>query len=196
KVTAAINGEDALTHLNANRYDLVVTDVNMPKVDGFELTRRIRTNKALSHIPVVLVTSLDSREDKERGIEVGADAYIVKSSFDQSNLLDVIKSLTIMGEDPEIEVVGSVNDGIHALDAVKKYKPDVVTMDIHMRYMNGFDATRSIMEEEPVPIIIVSGSYNSQDNFKAFKALEMGAVTILKKPHGITNPEFEADAKQ
>jgi two-component system chemotaxis sensor kinase CheA len=62
-------------------------------MNGFELTTKIRSDKKLTDLPVVLVTALDSREDRERGIEVGADAYIVKSSFDQSNLLEVIKRL-------------------------------------------------------------------------------------------------------
>jgi two-component system chemotaxis sensor kinase CheA len=65
----------------------------MPKMNGFELTAKIRNDKKLSEIPVVLVTALESREDKEHGIEVGADAYIIKSSFDQTNLLEIIKKL-------------------------------------------------------------------------------------------------------
>ena len=62
----------------------------MPRMDGFDLTARIRADNKLAALPVVLVTALESREDRERGIDVGASAYIVKSSFDQSNLLEVI----------------------------------------------------------------------------------------------------------
>ncbi len=62
-------------------------------MNGFELTSKIRSDKDLAELPVVLVTALDSREDRERGIDVGANAYIVKSSFDQSNLLDVVRRL-------------------------------------------------------------------------------------------------------
>ncbi len=65
----------------------------MPRMNGFELTAKIRSDKKLAELPVVLVTALDSRDDRERGIDVGANAYIVKSSFDQSNLLEVIKRL-------------------------------------------------------------------------------------------------------
>jgi two-component system chemotaxis sensor kinase CheA len=89
----AVDGLDALALLRAERIDLVVSDVDMPRMNGFDLTARIRASKDFSDIPVVLVTSLDSREDRERGIEAGASAYIVKSSFDQSNLLEVIKRL-------------------------------------------------------------------------------------------------------
>jgi two-component system chemotaxis sensor kinase CheA len=62
-------------------------------MNGFELTAKIRKEKKLSELPVVLVTALETREDREHGIDVGANAYIVKSSFDQSNLLEVIKKL-------------------------------------------------------------------------------------------------------
>jgi two-component system chemotaxis sensor kinase CheA len=62
-------------------------------MNGFELTKKIRDDKKMAELPVVLVTALESREDRERGIEVGATAYIVKSSFDQSNLLDVVRKL-------------------------------------------------------------------------------------------------------
>jgi two-component system chemotaxis sensor kinase CheA len=62
-------------------------------MDGFELTARIRADRKLADLPIVLVTALESREDRERGIEVGANAYIVKSSFDQSNLLEIIRRL-------------------------------------------------------------------------------------------------------
>ena len=65
----------------------------MPRMSGFELTTKIRADKELGELPVVLVTALESRPDRERGIEVGANAYIIKSSFDQSNLLDVIHRL-------------------------------------------------------------------------------------------------------
>jgi two-component system chemotaxis sensor kinase CheA len=60
-------------------------------MDGFELTTRIRADSALLHLPVVLVTGLESREHRERGADVGANAYIIKSSFDQSNLLEVVR---------------------------------------------------------------------------------------------------------
>jgi two-component system chemotaxis sensor kinase CheA len=65
----------------------------MPRMNGFELTTKIKNDNKLNEIPVILVTALESREDREKGIEVGADAYIVKSSFDQENLLEVIKKL-------------------------------------------------------------------------------------------------------
>jgi two-component system chemotaxis sensor kinase CheA len=91
ETVSAVDGLDALALLRTEEIDLVVSDVDMPRLNGFELTTRIRASREFADLPVLLVTSLDSREDRERGIEAGANAYIVKSSFDQSNLLDTIK---------------------------------------------------------------------------------------------------------
>jgi two-component system, chemotaxis family, sensor kinase CheA len=82
-----VDGADAFATLKTEAFDLVVSDVDMPRMSGFDLTAKVRADKNLASLPVVLVTALESREDRERGIEVGADAYLVKSSFDQSNLL-------------------------------------------------------------------------------------------------------------
>lgn len=93
RVQVAVDGVDAWTLLKSEEFDLVLSDVDMPRMDGFELTTRIRADRKLADLPVILVTALESREDKERGIEVGANAYIIKSSFDQSNLLEIIRRL-------------------------------------------------------------------------------------------------------
>ncbi len=93
RVSTAVDGMDALTKLKSDRFDIVVSDVEMPRMNGFDLTAGIRADKNLKDLPVVLVTALASREDRERGIDVGADAYIVKGSFDQSNLLEVLQKL-------------------------------------------------------------------------------------------------------
>jgi two-component system chemotaxis sensor kinase CheA len=92
-VVTAVDGMDACTKLEKGRFDIVISDVEMPRMNGFDLTTRIRSDKNMAELPVVLVTALASREDRERGIDVGANAYIEKGNFDQSNLLDIIKKL-------------------------------------------------------------------------------------------------------
>lgn len=92
-VKTAVDGIDAITTLKTGDFDLIVSDIEMPRMDGFDLTAKIRGDERLDELPVVLVTALEKREDRERGIEVGANAYIVKSSFDQGNLLEVIRRL-------------------------------------------------------------------------------------------------------
>lgn len=92
-VTTAVDGFDALDKLRAGPYDLVVSDVEMPRVDGFQLTNHIRKDLGLTDLPVIIVTSLASEAHRRRGLEVGAQAYIVKSQFNQSNLLETVQQL-------------------------------------------------------------------------------------------------------
>jgi two-component system chemotaxis sensor kinase CheA len=96
RVEVAVDGAEAWTALKTGEFDLVVSDVDMPRMDGFELTARIRSDPQLADLPVVLVSALEAREDKERGVEVGANAYVVKSSFEQSNLLEIIRRLGVV----------------------------------------------------------------------------------------------------
>jgi two-component system chemotaxis sensor kinase CheA len=93
RVRVAVNGEEALAEISHERPDLVLTDVQMPRMDGFELTEAIRKQAALASLPVIILTSRGSDEDRRRGLECGADGYIVKSGFDQSALLSAVERL-------------------------------------------------------------------------------------------------------
>lgn len=90
-VKTAIDGQEGLALLQAEDFDLVVSDIEMPHMNGFELTTSIRQQASLMHLPVILVTSLDSADDRQKGLEVGANAYIIKGSFEKGNLLETIK---------------------------------------------------------------------------------------------------------
>jgi two-component system chemotaxis sensor kinase CheA len=93
QVTTANDGLEAWNALKQGQFDLLVSDVEMPRLDGFTLTRRIRADRELAGLPVVLVTALQSAEDRARGLEAGANAYLVKSGFEQDSLLDAIRRL-------------------------------------------------------------------------------------------------------
>lgn len=93
QVRTAVDGMEAYTLLRAERFDLLVSDVEMPRLNGFDLTARIRADAKLAELPVILVTALETREDRERGIDAGANAYLVKSGFEQSALLDAVRRL-------------------------------------------------------------------------------------------------------
>jgi two-component system chemotaxis sensor kinase CheA len=88
-----MDGVEALHQLRADLPDLVITDVQMPRMDGFQLLDAIKSDSKLRHVPVIVVTSLDRREDQERGLALGADAYIVKRKFDHQELLDTIRQI-------------------------------------------------------------------------------------------------------
>lgn len=93
RVTTAVDGVDAWRIVQGGGVDLVVSDVEMPRMDGLELTTTIRGSTAHAALPVILVTSLDTPEQRARGLEAGADAYIMKSSFDQDTLLGIVRQL-------------------------------------------------------------------------------------------------------
>lgn len=92
-VRTAADGQDALARLAERRPDLVVTDVEMPVLDGLGLTRAIRASPALASVPVLMVTSRASDADRREGLEAGADAYLVKQDFDETRLLDAVRRL-------------------------------------------------------------------------------------------------------
>ena len=93
QVDTAEDGQNALDITREIHYDLVITDVEMPRLDGFSLTEALRADPRYRDVPIIIVTSREKEEDKRRGIRVGANAYIIKGSFDQSNLLDTVRSL-------------------------------------------------------------------------------------------------------
>ncbi|MEI8138336.1 MAG: chemotaxis-specific protein-glutamate methyltransferase CheB [bacterium] len=94
--------------------------------------------------------------------------------------------------DPELRVIGIVNDGAEALAFVANQRPDVILMDLQMPVMNGYEATRRIMETDPIPIVICSASSQHDDVNKTFQAVEAGAVAFLNKPAGPGHPDFQS----
>jgi two-component system chemotaxis response regulator CheB len=102
----------------------------------------------------------------------------------------------ILGSAPEIQVIGTANNGAEALDILAQKTTDVIIMDINMPKMNGFEATRRIMETHPVPVIIVSASWDPQEVETTFRAVEAGAVAVLEKPRGINHPSYKNMAEE
>jgi len=93
EVTLAADGLEALRMARLQRFDAVLTDVEMPNMDGFSLTRALRENQAYQDTPIIIITSRARDEDKRRGMEAGASAYILKGDFEQSGLTDVLGRL-------------------------------------------------------------------------------------------------------
>ena len=91
EVTTAVDGEEALIRLYEKPFDIVVSDVQMPRLDGIALTERIKRDQRFKDLPVILVTALQTEADKRRGNEAGADAYITKASFDEKRFLEIIR---------------------------------------------------------------------------------------------------------
>ncbi len=93
QVTLAEDGVDGLAKALAEDFDAVLTDVEMPRMDGFTLTARLREEERYRHRPILIITSREREEDKRRGMHVGADAYIVKGDFDQRSLIETLQTL-------------------------------------------------------------------------------------------------------
>jgi len=102
----------------------------------------------------------------------------------------------LLNSAPGIQVVGAVDDGREALEAAREKHPDLITMDIHMPEMDGFATTRRIMENHPVPIVIVSGSTSVSEAATVFRAIEAGALAVISRPHGFGHPEHESSVKE
>ena len=98
----------------------------------------------------------------------------------------------VLNSDPDIQVVGTAADGLAAVEFVTKQRPDVVLMDIHMPNMDGFEATRRIMEKNPLPIVICSATMKSAEVENTFRALEAGAIASVEKPVGMGSPDFDS----
>jgi CheY-like chemotaxis protein/chemotaxis signal transduction protein len=92
-VTLAEDGLEGWQKAIGGTFDAVLTDVEMPGLDGFGLTRKLRGHEKYRNTPIIIITSRDKEDDKRRGIEVGADAYIVKGDFNQTGVVDTLRSL-------------------------------------------------------------------------------------------------------
>ena len=102
----------------------------------------------------------------------------------------------LLSSDPDIQVIGVACSGEEAIAQVYEKRPDVIAMDIHMPGMNGYEATRVIMETIPTPIVIVTGSLKETEISNSFKLIEAGALAIVLRPPGMENPGFDAARKE
>lgn len=102
----------------------------------------------------------------------------------------------ILGSDPELHVIGEAVNGLEAVELTRKLRPDVVTMDIRMPKMDGFEATKEIMIETPTPIVIITSSRTVHDVEMSMHALRAGALAMLQKPAGPAEPGFDEAAQQ
>lgn len=92
-VSTAQNGQEAWNLLRLNDYDLLISDVDMPQMNGIELITRVRANPRLGRIPAIILSYKDREEDRRRGLDAGADFYLTKGSFDNGSFLQAVVDL-------------------------------------------------------------------------------------------------------
>jgi two-component system chemotaxis response regulator CheB len=102
----------------------------------------------------------------------------------------------LLSQDPALQVVGTVQNGQEAVEQAQRLRPDVILMDVHMPLMNGYEATRQIMERIPTPIVMISSNMSHDQVAMTFEALKAGALTVLDKPYGLGHPDSDKTASQ
>lgn len=204
-VTEANDGKIGLDLVSENRFDLIVTDVNMPNMNGVDFCRRLKSNPSTRGIPVVMVSSFDSDADIDKGFQVGAAAYVSKKEA-QSYLLDIISKIlsksvlhrgqTIMVVDDSMTILRIVEEGLsqagfqvvtaengkQALELIDSNRPDLILSDIDMPEMNGFafcDAVHSDPNLASIPFVVMS---SNSDRAHMKRMLQYGAEAYITKP--------------
>ena len=102
----------------------------------------------------------------------------------------------ILNSSPDIEVIATASNGKEAIEKTLQLRPDLVTMDIRMPIMNGFEATKEIMTKAPTPILVISASVNSDDLKITFNAIQAGALDVIEKPRGGLQKNYEEMAEK
>src|SRR5216684_2285088 len=102
----------------------------------------------------------------------------------------------IIGHDPRLEIAGAAGSAEEALRILDRVSPDVISMDIRLPGMNGFEATQQIMAKKPTPIVVVSASVESEDLKISMNALRAGALAVVEKPVGTSHQDYESLAER
>lgn len=208
-VTLASDGEEGLARAMNSNFDLIITDIDMPKMDGFELCTRLKEEFKTSHIPIIVLSTHDSDEHVEEGFRVGVDAYLSKSGNIEENIERIKDILTaknfltgskILVVDDSSSVclflekelreegfiVQTAENGKAAFDMLPLFKPDLILSDLMMPEMDGGELCRAIkksVEFCTIPIVIMS---SLADKALMRRLMREGVATYLIKPFSVT----------
>ena len=121
---------------------------------------------------------------------------LVRVLIIEDSLVERTLMASLLSADPEIEVLGAVSSSVEALSFLAQQRPDVITLDMTMPDLNGYETTRRIMETTPVPIITVGEEWSAEEGGNAHRVLEVGAVAKMRKPPGVGSPEYAEAAQE
>ncbi|HOO38644.1 MAG TPA: response regulator [Deltaproteobacteria bacterium] len=208
EVTQAENGQQAFDIALCKEFDLIITDVEMPVMDGIELCRKLKSNPRTEKTPIVILSSLDHEEDIKRGYKAGASTYISKAQAKES-LIETIETAlhkttfqrgrTILVVDDSSTVrklvekglkevgfeVAKAENGRAALETLRHEKPDLILSDIDMPEMNGEVFCKTVHEDPvlaSIPFVVMSAN---NDRPIMRRMLQLGADAYLVKPFNV-----------
>lgn len=208
-VTLAEDGEEALRRAVDGDFDLVITDVDMPRMDGYELCSRLKKEYKTSHIPIIVLSSRDSDESVEQGFRVGADAYLAKGGEIEENIeriKDILNArnfltgsrVLVVDDSSSVRhmlqaelqeegfIVRTAVNGVDALRQMKDFTPTLIITDLMMPEMDGSELLRTLRQHDEyrtVPVVIMS---SLSDKPIMRRLMREGAATFLVKPFSTT----------
>ncbi|MBN1931268.1 MAG: response regulator [Desulfobacterales bacterium] len=208
EIKEAGNGKEGLQQVLVNDLDLIITDIDMPGMDGIEFCLQLKSNPKTRNIPVIIQSSFDSETDIERGFQAGASKYISKSEA-KDCLLDAIRDILSHSNPHQSKQIMVVDDsriirqmlergltkagfqiitaenGRQALTLIQKRQPDLILSDIEMPVMDGFAFCKAVHADpdlSSIPFIVMS---SNQDRNNMKNMLKIGAETYITKPFNI-----------
>lgn len=210
-VEVASDGDEALQMLEQQPFSLVISDVDMPRMDGIALTRAIRSNDELGELPVILLTSLDDPQQRQKGLDSGANDYIIKGSIGGGELLHRVRELLqvapvvdrarhpgtrhiLIAEDTET-VAASIafvlsegpfeitlaNDGKDALRRLERESFDLLITDLQMPYITGTELVRSVRSDPDVDDLPIIMLTSVEDDDAIQEAVDAGVDRYMIK---------------
>lgn len=203
-VITALDGEDGLRKAKEEHPDLVILDIMLPRIEGYEVCRRLKSDESCKHIPIMMVTVKAQNKDKVKGLRMGADEYVVKP-FEWDDLLEKVNSLvgskaTILVTDDEPDLVKALtlrlesegysvvtaSDGKESIEKVRESVPDLIILDVMMPGMDGFETCRRLRKDLDLDIPIIMLTVKAEPGDKA-RCFQMGADVYIAKPFDYNN---------
>ncbi|MBN2233196.1 MAG: response regulator [Deltaproteobacteria bacterium] len=204
-ISLARDGQEALDMIAEGDFDLVITDVDMPRVTGIELCRRLKANRHTCHLPVVILSTLDDNEDIEQGFLVGAAAYLSKSEARQvitETIERVLRKASlkrnqivlVVDDSPTIRAVIdrglreagfaviTAGNGRQALELMRRQRPAMILSDINMPEMDGLEFCRMIHADRLLADIPFVAMSTNRERPLMRRMLQCGADAYLTKP--------------
>jgi putative two-component system response regulator len=217
-VTAAVDGQEALEVAKSTPFDMIITDIDMPNMNGFDLCINLKKNPFTKAIPVIMLSSLDSETNIEHGFKVGAAAYVSKARAGE-DLRECVKDIlqkalflreqTVLVVDDSPLIINIVKDGLIqagfqvitaengkiALEKLKTHKPDLIISDMSMPEMDGITLCSILQADSSfsgIPFVVMS---TSNDRAVMRRMIQRGACSFLVKPFNIEQVVITAEKK-